>query len=311
MPRLSVLLPVHNAGLTIGRAVRSTLRALPHDSEVAVIDDASDDGTADVLARLAQPRLKVIRSSEPLGVSAGLGRLLAATDSEFVARMDADDVTFPWRFHYQLPATAGGVQVTFTSIVEWYSPGGRVKPHPPVGIQPRAFPIHLILNNPVCHPTMLARRSAIHAVGGYRNVPAEDYDLWIRLQLAGFSMRRLPLACLAYRLHGSQVTASDQWRLSSWANTLVSGCYSELAAAHLGRAYPRLNMLAIDQSVTAEEFEGVLADFAADVSAASYTFSRPERWFIARVLAKKLASVRQMRSLLVGDKRSAGPAEPA
>jgi glycosyltransferase involved in cell wall biosynthesis len=305
MPRLTVLLPAHNASATIARAVSSTLRAMPRDSELAVIDDASDDGTAEVVAGLEQRRVRIIRSSTPLGISGGLTRLLAATDSEFVARMDADDVTLPWRFRYQLPATSGEVQVTFTSIVEWQSPGMRVTVHPPIGIMPRAFAIHLILNNPVCHPTMLARRSAIDAVGGYRNVPAEDYDLWIRLQLAGYSMRRLPLASLAYRLHDKQVTASEEWRLSSWMNTMVAERYSELTAAHLGRAYPRLNLLCIDPTVTDEHFESVLADFAADVGAASSEFSSLERRFISGVMKRKFDGVRRMRALLVADSGTA------
>lgn len=306
MPRLTVLLPVHNAAATIGRAVGSTLRALPRDSELAIIDDASGDGTAEVLSSFDDRRVRVIRSATPLGISGGLGRLLADTDSEFVARMDADDVNFPWRFRYQLRATSGSVPVTFTSIVEWQSPGMRVSPHPPLGIRPRAFPIHLILNNPVCHPTLLARRSVIEAVGGYRNVPAEDYDLWIRLQLAGTPMRRLPLACLAYRLHGQQVTASEEWRLSSWTNPLVAECYSELTAAHLSRAYPRLTLLCVDPAVTDDEFEAVLGEFSADVTDVAAGFSPLERQFIMRVLRRKFESVRRMRSMLVGESGQAG-----
>ena len=77
---------------------------------------------------------------------------------------------------------------------------------------------HLLLTNPVCHPTMLATRDIIDRVGGYRSVPAEDYDLWIRVASAGGRIRRLASWGLLYRIHPGQVTGNKAWRSDSWKN---------------------------------------------------------------------------------------------
>src|SRR4051794_10401516 len=101
MPRLSVIVPAFNAAGTIASAIRSTTRALPRDAEVVVLDDGSADGTADAVRALDDARVRVI-SRPNRGVAVTLNDLLDATDSELVARMDADDLVLPGRFVRQL-----------------------------------------------------------------------------------------------------------------------------------------------------------------------------------------------------------------
>ena len=101
MPELSVLLPARNAAGTIGRAVASTLRAMPSDSELVVGDDSSTDATAERAQEAAagDPRLRVLPIAPGEGgVARVLGQLMAATDSSLVGRMDADDVSLRGRF---------------------------------------------------------------------------------------------------------------------------------------------------------------------------------------------------------------------
>ncbi len=241
MPRLSVLVPARNSAATIDAALRSTLRALPADSELVVLDDASEDRTADVIGRIADPRLRLLRNPVQGGVAAGLNRMLDATDSELVARMDADDVVLPWRFRTQLRAL-DRADVVFTTVFDWR--GSRIRPPAPVALAPAAFGLHLLVTNPVSHPTMLARRTAIAAVDGYRAVPAEDYDLWLRLELAGSRQTRLAVPTLAYRIHEHQVTASTDWRHASWHAPEVGEAYGMLAERLLGRPFLRLPTLA-------------------------------------------------------------------
>ncbi|MCU1546796.1 MAG: glycosyltransferase [Homoserinimonas sp.] len=302
MPKLSVLLPVFNGAKTIHSAVASTLTALPKDSELVVFNDASTDDTSAVLAQFSDRRLKIIDSAMPVGVVDARNRLLAATDSDLVAPMDADDISFPWRFRQQGGALELQRGVVFTTVVEWRPPRGRVSLHPPVTISSRAFPLHLVLTNPVTHATMMADRLCIDNVGGYRDVPAEDYDLWMRLHLAGVSLRRLSFPSLAYRLHGTQMTASSSWRRSSWANPLVANTYRSLTQNLLGRGYPRLNVLAIDESLSHTDFLSTLADFQNDVAVASNGLSGFERMFVTRVLTARLQQVRALRNSAISQR---------
>lgn len=241
MPRLCVLLPARNAAGTIRRAVASTLRAMPADSELVVGDDSSTDATAERAQEAAagDPRLRVVPIAPGEGgVARVLGQLMAATDSSLVGRMDADDVSLRGRFRRCGAAIGRGDDMVFTQIVELR--GRCPVPRAPYAIGPDEMPWHLLLTNPVCHPTMVATRDCLDRVGGYRNVPAEDYDLWLRVAADGGAIRRLAAWGLVYRIHPTQVTASQRWRAESWNNELQARAFADLAQRLTGRPLPRL-----------------------------------------------------------------------
>ena len=79
-----------------------------------------------------------------------------------------------------------------------------VPPGVPVGLS-------LLLGNDLFHPSMYGKRAAIKAVGGYGSVSAEDYDLWMRLVLGGFSLRISATPVIAYRRHATQISRSPEW----------------------------------------------------------------------------------------------------
>ena len=259
MPRLSVLLPARNAQNTVGEAVSSTLRALPRDAELVVLDDGSTDATA---ARAADAgrgdaRLRVESQPPSGGIAVALNWLLAHTDSELVGRMDADDITLPWRFRSALPALGRGADIVFNQVL--YTTGARTRPAVPLGITPAAFGLHLLLTNPVSHPAMVATRAVLDSVRGYRAVPAEDYDLWMRAVSAGFRLRRLGVWGLKYRVPPDQITASTTWRSASWDNADQAEAFGDLSAALVGERLTRIVTLAQHDASTRER---ELAHFA-------------------------------------------------
>lgn len=294
MPRLTVLMPVRNGERTVGRAVRSTLADLPRDSELLVFDDASTDDTAGTLAMVRDDRLRVIHSAQPTGVAGGLNTLLAHSDSEFVGRMDADDICLRGRFVREARAMAS-MDVAFTTVVE-FTDGTRIfRPNPPRRLGPAAFPLHLLLTNPVAHPTMFARRVAISDVDGYREVPAEDYDLWIRLAVSGAKLGRLALPGIAYRAHAGQVTLSQGWRLASWRNRLVAEAFEQLSERLLGRPLSRLTTMAVDETLDGQRFEESLTEFARAITLAATVLSARDRRRLLMLLGTRLGAVRDIR----------------
>src|SRR4051812_31471676 len=104
VPRLSVLMPARNAERTIGEALSSTLRAMPPDAELIVLDDASSDSTLEIASSTGDRRVVVDSVSENLGVARAAERLLASASGKFIARMDSDDVCLPGRFRAELRA---------------------------------------------------------------------------------------------------------------------------------------------------------------------------------------------------------------
>lgn len=239
MPRLSVILPARNAEDTVGLAVSSTLRAMPKDSELLVLDDGSTDGTASaaLAAGNDDTRLRVESHPPSGGITPALNWLIANTDSDLVARMDADDISAPWRFKLSLPYMKK-TDILFNQVRELH--GEKASFPLPLGISPQVFPLYLLLSNPVSHPTMLATRAILDRVGGYRQVPSEDYDLWVRAALEGARLRRTAMWGLDYRMHEGQITASESWRNASWQDPELGAAFSQLAQQVVGEPMSRI-----------------------------------------------------------------------
>jgi glycosyltransferase involved in cell wall biosynthesis len=237
MPRLVVGMPAFNAEATIGKAVTSTLRAMPSDSELWVYDDKSADLTLAVLSRVSDKRLRVIAGDLNRGNGYARKFLMDESDSEFIAAMDSDDVTFPWRFRSQLRALRE-VDVVFGTALRFgiaepggsYRPGVRhLRPNAPIPIRPEEFPSALLFHCPVYQSSFAARRSAFDAAGGYLPMRyGPDYELFLRLAHSGARMARLGRPLIAYRYSAGQVTrrkdypsaVGNSWRESRWAENL-------------------------------------------------------------------------------------------
>lgn len=225
MPELSVLMPVRNGASTIALALRSTLRAMPWDAELVVWDDASDDGTAELASATGDRRVTVIRSSASAGPGGAMQALIDATDSRYVARMDADDVSFPWRF-----ATTGLLKrdqcdYVFTPVVSFRTRPVRLRPEIPLPIRPEVMPLHLALTNLLAQPAMTATRTAIIAAGGYRAMLASDYDLWLRACARRQRLIRTSIPAVGYRHHSAQVSASAGYRRQIDSNAQMHDSY--------------------------------------------------------------------------------------
>ena len=128
--------------------------------------------------------------------------------------------------------------MVFTQMIELR--GSRPVPRMPYEITPEDMGWHLLLTNPVCHPTMLATREIMDRVGGYRSVPAEDYDLWMRVASAGGRIRRIAPWGLLYRIHPGQVTGNASWRSDSWKNPEQAQAFADLSVSLTGQELPRL-----------------------------------------------------------------------
>ena len=238
-------MPAHNAQDTIRAAAISTLRALPQDAQLSILDDASTDDTAAIVRDLARTdnRVRLLDGfPTQLGVADALNALLHDTSTTLIARMDADDITIPGRFTRQLRGIAE-CDVHFTSAV-FYGPGRHVEPVPVLASTPRSSMLELLCHNPFFHPAMLARRAAIAGVNGYRAVPTEDWDLFMRLVLDGRSLVRSGVPGVLYRRHGSQVSATQWWKEAAGADPRAAQVHDELSQvvfdADVGGAFAAL-----------------------------------------------------------------------
>lgn len=184
-PAVTVLIGAYENECTVARAVDSILGQTERDLELIVIDDGSRDGSS-VAAREAigsDPRGRVIRLEENLGIARSLNAGLEAAAAPFVAIQDADDYSAPNRLERELAVlTADPAVAVVGSRMREVDDSGRV-------LQPRTSfaagdvgPV-LMRFNPIPNGSALIRRDAARAVGGYdpRYRYATEYDLWLRL----------------------------------------------------------------------------------------------------------------------------------
>ena len=233
MPRLSVLMPARNAERTIAEALRTTLRAMPKDAELIVLDDASSDRTLELASSTGDSRVRVESSPTQLGVALAAERLLATASGELIARMDSDDVCLRGRFRAELAAIERGTDLVFSTF-QVIGAGPR-RPVPPIGFGHAAARLALLLDCPYPHSTSLGRASALRAAGGYRaGAIAEDFDLWLRAAANGATMVRLARPTVLIRKSATQVTAAEGWRESLAYDPVLERSYQGLTDAVWG-----------------------------------------------------------------------------
>jgi len=218
VPRVSVLLPARDAAATLRAAAVSILRQTERDLSLVCVDDGSRDGTAEVLSRLAarDRRVRVVAGAGE-GIARALERGRAACDAEIVARMDADDVAHPRRLEVQRQALLADRSLAAV--------GGRVRLFPRRALRagmiryaawlnglttPELVERDLLVEAPIVHPTAAIRSEALAAAGGWREGPfPEDYDLWLRLSLAGARLTNVPALVLDWRDGPARATRAD------------------------------------------------------------------------------------------------------
>ena len=214
MPRVSLLMGVHDGERFLGEAVASVLAQRYADLELVVVDDASADGTAAVLASFNDPRLVVLRNDANLGLTRSLNRALAAARGELIGRHDADDRSHPERVARQVAFLDAhpdvGLCGTWARIVD---PAGRpvTTGRPPA--DPDALAEGLRAENKLFHGSILGRRALFDALGGYREAFwfSQDYDLYLRA-LAHTRLANLPEPLYDLRFPGDAISSAHQAR---------------------------------------------------------------------------------------------------
>jgi glycosyltransferase involved in cell wall biosynthesis len=181
---ISVIIPVLN-GMPYLREMFESLNAQTYRSFFVILwDNGSDDGSIEEVKRWIPSRLPGrIVTGEPLPLNECLAKLVENTDTEFIARMDADDICLPDRFEKQVGFMDANPHVDLVGMdVELIDPKGAK-----LGQQWRYNATHddivtgMMLNCPFAHPTIFFRRKSVLDVGSYQNKPIEDYDLYLRM----------------------------------------------------------------------------------------------------------------------------------
>lgn len=259
MSSISVVMPVRNAERFLDEAIASVTSQTFRDFELIVVIDASTDRSEEIARASARQdaRIRVARNYG-LGLVDALNTGCGLSVAAFVARLDGDDRMHPTRLQRQQDFLEANPQVVALGspaviIDEASRPIGRIS----VPVADAALRARLVRGNPFVHSSMMLRRSAVAASGGYRNdFPlVEDVDLWFRLARLG-KLANLPGPLVDYRRHSASVSAANDERqrlahhLCILAWQCREGLIDEAAAAplrlDLARLFERIGALSLE-----------------------------------------------------------------
>jgi len=205
IPAVTVLMTAYNAEAYLVEAVESILAQTFTDFEFLIIDDASTDKTLDILKEYARQdaRIRLFRNEQNMKIAASLNKGLALAAAPLIARMDADDVSFPNRLEKQFAFMQEHSDITVcgTALSIYDAPDEIWTPPTEHG----AIRAKLLFGSCVWHPTTMYRKEVISIyAGGYDPSlpPAEDYDLWARLSMkSSVRFANLPEILFRYRIY--------------------------------------------------------------------------------------------------------------
>ena len=211
-------MPCYNVAETLDETMMSLLEQTYPRFEIIAIDDGSEDSTLNQLQTLEgrDARVRVL-AREHEGIIPTLNAGLALCRSTLVARMDADDRAHPQRLERQVEMLEAdpGLAVC-ASLVEGF-PAENVREGFQIYIEwlnhlvsHEAITREIFIESPLAHPSVTFRKRWVEQVGGYQEHGwPEDYDLWLRLFLAGARFAKVPEILVYWREHEHRLTRTD------------------------------------------------------------------------------------------------------
>lgn len=217
-PTVSAVMPVFNAQHTLANAIESLLHQTEPSLEIVIVDDGSTDQTPRILDqfRRRDERVRVL-TRRHAGITAALNTGINAAHGTFIARMDADDESFPERLQLQrrflemhpecglvaCQVSYGGnraVQRGYALYVDWTNSL----------LKYEDIALNRFVESPFAHPSVMFRKTLIDQFGSYRDGPfPEDYELWLRWLEADVKMWKLPMKLLLWNDPPQRLSRTD------------------------------------------------------------------------------------------------------
>lgn len=203
MKRISVLMGIYNCASTLPQALDSLLNQTFKEFQIILCDDGSQDETFEVAEKYASKyhNIVLLRNDVNRGLNYTLNKCLDYVDTEYVARMDGDDLCDPMRFEKEINFLDNHPEYALVSTNMHYfdDDGVFFTGHREGEPTMESY----LYESPFCHAPCMARTEAFKTVGGYSDFDlvrrVEDYHLWMKMRTAGYRGYNLPEALYSMR----------------------------------------------------------------------------------------------------------------
>jgi glycosyltransferase involved in cell wall biosynthesis len=206
-PRVSVIMPVYNGEKYLREAIESILGQTFVDFEFIIVDDASQDCSLSIMREFAlkDKRIRVIENEGNLGISVSLNKCVQYSRGEYIARMDADDISVPQRLETQVAFMDINMDIGICGTGVEYIEDKKIQielPSNHAGIYAR-----MLFENALAHPSVMMRTVSVREHSLYYDEKvryAQDYELWSRA-VSKVKLANIAQVLLYYRIHSQRI----------------------------------------------------------------------------------------------------------
>ncbi|MFC0771498.1 glycosyltransferase family 2 protein [Terrimonas alba] len=219
-PSVTVLMPVYNAERFLSEAIDSILNQTFADFEFLILDDGSTDSSVKIINSYCDQRIVLVQNETNLGITASLNKGINLARAGLIARMDADDISYPDRLQKQYTYLNEHPDCALVSTL------ARVITEDKQTVyidktDSNYFYYNLTFCSPIYHPSVMYRKTAVQDVGMYTVPYSEDFELFWLLSRR-YKIYNLPEVLLDYRnnpqsLH--QVTKRKEYTEAAFQQT--------------------------------------------------------------------------------------------
>ena len=189
--KVSIIMGIYNCSATLSQAIESIIDQTFTEWKLIMCDDGSIDDTVIVAQNYADKypdKIILIKNEKNMGLNYTLNHCLKYVDTEYVARMDGDDISLPQRLEkeYSFLESHPEYAIVSTPMI-YFDENGDFKTGTNEG-EPNVA--SFVRGTPFCHAPCMVRREAYTAVSGYavsdKRLRVEDWDLWVRMYAKGY-----------------------------------------------------------------------------------------------------------------------------
>lgn len=214
-PKVTVLMSVYNGEKYLREAIESILNQTFTDFEFIIINDGSTDSSRSIIQSYNDSRIRLIDNERNIGLTSSLNNGIDLANGEYIARMDADDISLPERFEKQIEymdanpdiAVCGG----WAYVIDKEN---KLLYEAKMETSKDLLFANLFLGNQLVHASAIIRASILK-INKYSTKfkSAQDYNLWFRLLNSGYVITNIPFFVINYRDHScniSNIVESEQ-----------------------------------------------------------------------------------------------------
>lgn len=208
--KVSVLMPVFNSAPFLRDSIDSILNQTFQDFEFVIINDGSTDQSEEIILSYHDNRIRYLKNEENIGLIKTLNRGLDIIKSEYIIRMDSDDISFPHRFQTQVDYMDRNPNMVVSGSSKQHFSGDTIVKHEVrSSVEEENILFKSIFNTSMPHPTIIIRNEVIQKYNIRYNkayIGAEDKAMWLEMAQYG-KLGKITEPLIKYRVHENQITS--------------------------------------------------------------------------------------------------------